>query len=217
MPSKAEENLPATNEGYGTREYWEQRYTNEAPDTTFDWFLTPSYLIPIIREQTQDIGTSARVLMLGCGNSALSEAMYEAGWKNIVNIDYSEKVIQQMSERHADKPEMRWQVMDVLDLQFEKESFDLIIDKGTMDAMLTTKGDPWNPPEKDVIACTKEVSEALRVLKKSTTSKFMYFTFGQPHFRRRYLEGREGSNLTVQEIGPPEGFAYHMFILSCGD
>lgn len=27
--------------------------------------------------------------MLGCGNSALGEVLYDAGWKNIVNIDVS--------------------------------------------------------------------------------------------------------------------------------
>lgn len=31
--------------------------------------------------------------MLGCGNSKLSEQMYEAGYHNIVNIDISDSVI----------------------------------------------------------------------------------------------------------------------------
>ncbi|KAK1921522.1 S-adenosyl-L-methionine-dependent methyltransferase [Papiliotrema laurentii] len=214
MPSKIEENLPPTNEGYGTKEYWEQRYTNEAPGTSFDWFLTPDYLLPIMKELTGELGTSARVLMLGCGNSGLSEAMYDAGYRNIVNLDYSSAVITQMKERHASRPEMQWIEMDVLDLQYGEEEFDLVVDKGTMDAMLTTKGDPWNPPEKDIKTCMQEVSEALRVLRRRPTSKFVYFTFGQPHFRKRYLQDRPGFTLTHREIGPPEGFAYFQYTLS---
>ena len=83
---------------------------------------------------------------------------------------------------------MGWLEMDIRALQFPDERFDVVIDKGTMDAMLTTKGDVWvrtnagclcitvahddgspgdgrikqNPPEKDVQNCRKEVEEAIR-------------------------------------------------------
>lgn len=50
-------------------------HPSEAPGTSFDWFLTPDYLLPIMKELTGELGTSARVLMLGCGNSGLSEAV----------------------------------------------------------------------------------------------------------------------------------------------
>ncbi|WVQ81672.1 hypothetical protein IAT38_003797 [Cryptococcus sp. DSM 104549] len=216
MPSQAEANLPPTNEGYGTHEYC------EADGTSFDWFLHPTYLLPLFEELTSDItsasggkGKDARILMLGCGNSALGEVMYDAGWTNIVNLDYSKTVIEQMKERHAEKrPLMTWQEMDVLNLEFAEDEFDLVVDKGTMDAMLTTKGDPWNPNEKDVQTCTQEVSEAIRVLRKRSGSKFAYFTFGQPHFRKRYMQNRSGWTLTHRAIGPPEGFEYFMYVLA---
>ncbi|ORY31036.1 S-adenosyl-L-methionine-dependent methyltransferase [Naematelia encephala] len=212
MPSKVEGNLPHTNEGYGTKIYWEERYSKEPPGTSFDWFLHPTYLLPLISDLIADLGHSARILMLGCGNSELSAVMYDEGYRDIVNIDYSPTVIHQMSARHCERGTMKWVEMDALNLLFEEE-FDLVIDKGTMDAMLTTKGDPWNPPEKDIQACTQEVSEALRVLRKRSTSRFLYFTFGQPHFRRRYLADRPGWKLTHRSIGPPEGFEYFLYIL----
>ncbi|WVQ97977.1 hypothetical protein IAU59_005097 [Kwoniella sp. CBS 9459] len=249
MPSSVEANLPPTNEGYGTHEYWEERYAKEADGTTFDWFLSPSYLLPLFEELTVDIeprpnpsssssrtaqtdpteteteisastdangkgkGKGTRMLMLGCGNSALGEVLYDAGWTNIVNLDYSKIVIDQMKERHTSRPLMEWHEMDVLDLKYGEDEFDLVVDKGTMDAMLTTKGDPWNPPEKDIKTCTQEVTEALRVLRKRKGSKFVYFTFGQPHFRKRYMANRPGWKLTHREIGPPEGFAYFLYVL----
>ncbi|EIW71333.1 hypothetical protein TREMEDRAFT_37747 [Tremella mesenterica DSM 1558] len=211
MPSKATEGLPDDNEGYGTRKYWEHRYTSEKQGTTFDWFLTPEYLLPFVSDLYPS--KESRVLMLGCGNSRLSEVMYDAGYQNIVNVDYSSTVIQDMSARHISRPQMTWYEMDVLNLQLEDGSFDLVIDKGTMDAMLTSKGDPWNPPQKDVDACTKEVDEALRVLKHSPGSKFLYFTFGQPHFRKRYMINRPDWTFTYREIGPPEGLAYFLYVL----
>lgn len=33
--------------------------------------------------------------------------------------------------------------MDVRELEFESDSFDIAIDKGTMDAMMTAKADVW--------------------------------------------------------------------------
>jgi hypothetical protein len=41
-----------------------------------------------------------------------------------------------MKKRNVDKrPKMIWQIMDVRDLKYEKEFFDLIIDKSTLDCM----------------------------------------------------------------------------------
>ena len=35
-----------------------------------------------------------------------------------------------MAERHEEKSEMLWLEMDVLDLQFNEDEFDVVIDKG---------------------------------------------------------------------------------------
>ena len=52
---------------------------SEDPGTTFDWFLTPTYLLPFLEELTDQEagaqGKGSRTLMLGCGNSALGEAV----------------------------------------------------------------------------------------------------------------------------------------------
>lgn len=79
--------------------------------------------------------------------------------------------------------------------------------------MLTTKGDPWNPPAKDITNCTNEVTEAVRVLRKRAGSKFVYFTFGQPHFRKRYLVNRPGWKYSQKAIGPEDGFEYFQYLL----
>ena len=62
--------------------------------------------------------------------------MYNQGYKDIINVDISTVVIEQMSERNKDKPEMTWQVMDILKMTFPDEKFDVVIDKSTIDAIL---------------------------------------------------------------------------------
>ena len=54
--------------------------------------------------------------MLGCGNALMSEHMYDAGYRNIVNIDISSVVIENMRERNKERSLMTWEVMDVRDL-----------------------------------------------------------------------------------------------------
>lgn len=49
-----------------------------------------------------------------------------------------------MISRHAEtRPAMQWLEMDIRDLKFEEGDFDVVLDKGTMDALLTSKGDVW--------------------------------------------------------------------------
>ncbi|KAM5536605.1 hypothetical protein V8D89_009700 [Ganoderma adspersum] len=199
--------LPKKNEEYGTREYWDARYTQESEETPFDWFKSYKDIADIMRGLIPD--KSSRILMLGCGNSTLSQDMYEDGYKTIVNTDYSGILIEKMKHKHADlAPEMEWHEMDIRDLKFDADSFDVAIDKGTMDAMMTAKADVWDPPEEVVQNCNREVDEVLRVLRKGGI--FIYLTFGQPHFRRRYLD-RPGTTLEIRKLG--EAFHYYLYIV----
>jgi len=136
--------------------------------------------------------------------------MWDDGYKSIVNVDYSSVIINKMRRRHeSTRPEMEWYEADVRQLPFETGSFDVAIDKGTMDAMMTTKGDVWDPPPQVVNDCICEVKEALRVLRQPD-GIFLYFSFGQPHFRRRYLT-QPNTELEIRQIG--EAFHYYFYIL----
>lgn len=75
-------------------------------------------------------------MIVGCGNSKLSQQMYEAGYKNIINIDISPSVIAQMTEKF---PHMIWEVMDGTNMTYKDHTFDCIIDKGTLDALIAGK------------------------------------------------------------------------------
>ncbi|KAF9031408.1 hypothetical protein BDZ89DRAFT_627609 [Hymenopellis radicata] len=97
--------LPERNEQYGTKEYWDQRYQAESHGGSFDWFKSYADIAPLFRNLIPD--KTSRILMLGCGNSTLSQDMYDDGYRNIVNVDYSAVVIDQMKQRHeSTRPEM---------------------------------------------------------------------------------------------------------------
>ncbi|KAJ2330860.1 hypothetical protein GGI00_003513, partial [Coemansia sp. RSA 2681] len=134
--------LPEDNTAYGTKEYWQQRYRQEEA-VTFDWFKTYKDLEPLLSKHIDS--KDVRILMLGCGNSTLSSDMYDDGYQNIVNVDYSDVVIEQMRQRSQQQVRMTWEVMDVRALKLDDGSVDVAIDKGTLDALMCDKGDVWEP------------------------------------------------------------------------
>jgi ubiquinone/menaquinone biosynthesis C-methylase UbiE len=136
-------------QNYAKKEYWNERFNQT--DTNFDWYADwdqlSKYFIPILNPDSN-------ILMVGCGNSKLSNQMYLSNYKNIINIDISDIVIQKMKKQY---PEMDWQVMDATKMSFENNSFDCSIDKGTLDAIMCGN-DPLPPANliKEMIRVTKK-------------------------------------------------------------
>ena len=62
--------------------------------------------------------------------------MYNDGYANIVNADYSTVVINQQRRKF---PHMRWVVMDALATKLEDESVPAIVDKSLIDTVLCYK------------------------------------------------------------------------------
>ena len=77
-----------------------------------------------------------KILILGCGNANFSEDLYDAGYTNIWNVDISAVVIDQMKKRNLDRKKMVYEVMDVCDMKYPDNFFDVAIDKSTIDAIL---------------------------------------------------------------------------------
>ena len=70
----------------------------------------------------------------------------------------------------------------------QPDSFDLVVEKGTFDAMLAENGSPLFPSEKVLQDLDKALLSISSVLKAS--GHFVSITLGQPHFRKKYLEKR---------------------------
>lgn len=160
---------------YGDKSYWEERYKS-SENTTFDWLENYSALKDIIYSLNIPKETG-QILNLGCGNSEFSENMYDDGYKNIKNIDISHNVINAMKIRNKDRTGMTYEEMDVRDLKYEDNTFDLAVDKSTIDALLC--GD------NAFINVAKMIKEVQRVLKVG--GYYMIVSYGTPEYRMLHL------------------------------
>ena len=147
---------------------------------------------------------------LGCGNSEFSENMYSDGYKNIYNIDISENVIKAMSQRNKDKEGMIYEVMDVRKLNYEDNSFDLAVDKSTIDALLC--GD------NAFINVAKMIKEVQRVLKVG--GYYMIISYGTPEYRMLHLSRKfEKFKIEILKIEKDfveeDGYDKHHYIYLC--
>ena len=109
--------------------------------------------------------------------------MYIDGYQNIVNVDISEIVIEQMKDRNSKKKNMTWLVMDCLKMDFIDGEFDAVIDKSTIDAILCGEYSFYNT--------AKMLNEVQRVLKHGGI--YMSISYGKPetrvfHFKREHLD-----------------------------
>ena len=170
MNESQEDHFDSLNpQGYAKKEYWNERFNNT--DSNFDWYADweqlSKYFIPLLT-------TNSKILMVGCGNSKMSNQMYSSNYKNITNIDISDIVIKKMKEQY---PEMDWLEMDATKMTFEDNLFDCVIDKGTLDAIMCGN-DPLPP--------ANLIKEMFRVTKIG--GNFCIITHGEPETRLNYFE-----------------------------
>lgn len=118
--------------------------------------------------------------MAGCGNSKLSEELYDAGFKHIDNIDISSIAIRQMKSKHQiSRKEMTFTEMNILDMTFEDSTFDCVLDKGTLDAIFSSTD------EISVNKVEKMFNEIERVLK--VAGRYICITLAQSHILEKLL------------------------------
>jgi hypothetical protein len=178
-----------TNADFKRHDYWEKRFTQEEE---YDWLVRFETLKS---ELVTLLSPNDKILIVGCGNSTFSSDLYDAGFENIVNIDFSNAVIKSMSDRHGTlRPNMTWLEMDMLDLQFPDASFDVVLDKAAMDALMVDEGDVWDPSRDCVLAAHRMCRGIDRVLRPGGVH--IQISFAQPHFRTKYLMGERFVDLT---------------------
>jgi EEF1A lysine methyltransferase 4 len=184
---------------YKTKEYWDDRFQTEE---SYDWLLTYQHMKQNI---TYFLKPEHKILIVGCGNSTFSADLYDDGFHNIVNIDFSKIVIDRMAEANKSRPHMTWLEMDMCDLKFDDSSFDVVIDKATMDALLVDEGSVWDPETHIITSVDKMCRDISRVL--STQGVFLQISFSQPHFRTKYLIGQRIQNTVSDPYVAAVGFA----------
>lgn len=199
--------LPANNEDYREQTYWDTRYQKE---DKYDWF---SSYISFQHLLSQDVKPTDKILTLGCGNSTLSEEMYKDGYRLITNTDFSPVVIEKMAAKHKDLQDMTWLVMDICDLQFEPGSFDVVLEKGTLDALMVHEKDPWDISVETLEKIDTILNQVKTILKPG--GKFISITFSQPHFRRPlYACSKYNWDVNLSTFG--NSFHFFYFVMNKG-
>ncbi|VFQ61452.1 unnamed protein product [Cuscuta campestris] len=188
---------------YGDAIYWDSRYIQEAGVGPFDWYQRYSSLRPFVRKY---IPTSSRVLMAGCGNAVMSEEMVKDGYVEIMNVDISSVAIDMMRRKYEHVPELQYMQMDVRDMSlFPDDSFDSVIDKGTLDSLMCGTNAP--------ISASQMLGEVSRVLKPGGI--YMLITYGDPTVRMPHLNRAVyGWKIELYNI-PRPGFQHKPDSTSC--
>ena len=118
------EELLETLGDFTSKENWDKFFTIRGCDDSFEWYAEWAELRdPLLSHlsdpnRTPSEPASLQILVPGCGNSRLSEHVYDAGFRSITNIDFSKVVISDMLRRNVrQRPDMRWRVMDMTSMQ----------------------------------------------------------------------------------------------------
>lgn len=86
---------PKSNKTYLQKDYWDKRFQEEAE---YDWFKGYEEFKNLMH---QHVKREENILIVGCGNSGMTEAMYRDGYCSIVSTDISEVVVEKMQQKAA--------------------------------------------------------------------------------------------------------------------
>uniref|UniRef100_A0A8C3Q4N1 EEF1A lysine methyltransferase 4 n=1 Tax=Geospiza parvula TaxID=87175 RepID=A0A8C3Q4N1_GEOPR len=198
---------PAAPPRYGRRRFWDELYRREGAETR-EWLGGLSRFLPQLEPELRP---GDRILVLGCGNSALSHDLHKLGYTDVTSIDFSAACIAAMRARYARCPGLRWAVMDIRALAFPDASLDVVLEKGTLDVLLVEETDPWHVSPQAAAAMHRVLAEVSRVLRPGGC--FISITFAQPHFRKpHYAQEAFGWSLRHAACGDGDAGAFHYFL-----
>ena len=106
--------------------------------------------------------------------------MYDVGkLTHIINIDLSENVIKQMTLKNKKRTDMIFLKMDMLNMTFDNSEFDVVVDKGTLDALMSDES------EKVFSDADRFFNEIDRVLKPG--GRYMCISLAQDHILNKLV------------------------------
>ncbi|EFJ06065.1 hypothetical protein SELMODRAFT_136061, partial [Selaginella moellendorffii] len=142
------------------------------------------------------------ILELGCGNSRMSEDMYQDGFTDITATDLSPVAVESKRWRCFDlNYGIKVLVADIMDMPFKDASFDIVIEKGVMDVLFVDSGSPWDPEPQTRARVDVTLKEVHRVLGANG-----------PHFRRPFFEA-SGFEWSMEYSTFGDSFHYYFYTL----
>ncbi len=181
LPAAALQEPEETDSNFGRMDYWNSMYKEEE---NFSWYsewndIQPFFteLVPLefehseleedseraaANDSTPDKERQPRVLLPGIGNDGSMVDMYDYGYTHMTAYDYAPEGVECAKRFFGDRS-CELLTADARNLPFEDDSFDAILEKGTMDAIYLS-----GAADKDLAAkhLDMAVSEMARTLRK---------------------------------------------------
>uniref|UniRef100_A0A915CRL1 Methyltransferase type 11 domain-containing protein n=1 Tax=Ditylenchus dipsaci TaxID=166011 RepID=A0A915CRL1_9BILA len=194
--------VPKSQKEFTDPRYWKKFF--EKHESTFEWYGDYQQLSPIFDKY---IKPSDTILENGCGNSALAEQLYDNGFRKYRGIDTDAKVIKMQKDNQASKrPELVFECRSVAENGSINGSVNVIIDKGTLDALLPP--DYTEDGEKLVTQNFDEVDRSLAPL-----GRYIVITLAQSHIickliahfhpRKKYLIRVQKCEFADRDVAMP--------------
>ncbi|KAL6440840.1 hypothetical protein ACFW04_003339 [Cataglyphis niger] len=168
--------LPKTHEEFSHADYW-NTFFKKRGKKVFEWYGEYPELCEILLKYVK---VKDDILIVGCGNSTLSMSLYDVGYRNIINIDISHIVIKQMRDiNKSTRSDLIYEHMDATKMTYPDEMFSVILDKGTLDALMP------DAKETTISTIDKYFKEITRVLRNG--GRYICISLLQEHILRKLL------------------------------
>ena len=154
----------------GTKAYWDSIYEqdtvnfNEIGEIGEIWFGEES-VAKMVDWVDLNIDKEALILDLGCGNGHLLLELHDLGYTKLTGVDYSLPSIVLCKDiaKKAGKSEIKYQVLDVINECNQNQQFyDLILDKGTFDAISLASFQDYKVSEVPSVIYVKNVATMIK-------------------------------------------------------
>uniref|UniRef100_A0A1I7UNP5 Methyltranfer_dom domain-containing protein n=1 Tax=Caenorhabditis tropicalis TaxID=1561998 RepID=A0A1I7UNP5_9PELO len=156
--------------------YWKNFFAKRK--SPFEWYGDYESLSKVIDKYLKP---HDKFLQLGCGNSELATQLYENGFHDIHSIDVEPSVINDQIQKNKERPGMVFTVGDAAHLEMADGAHSVVIDKGTLDALLPPAAEPA-----DKAIVTMMFDEVHRVL--ASGGRYIIVTLAQPHITEFWID-----------------------------
>ena len=170
-PSNTSKQLEEPNNRYGRMTYWDESYrdsllgSDDDSAETFSWYCGWEELGPFFAELIP-LQTNPSVLVPGIGNDACILDMFNAGYHRLTAFDYAPEGVECAKRMFGPEKIQLMEdlrVADARDLPYDDDTYDAVLDKGTLDSIYLSGGKDKELARKHLGMAVSELSRVVKV------------------------------------------------------